>query len=213
MKADAIAWPHPERMQLQSIVNYVYSGELLLPVTLHAGFALGKSVTIGADVRWLVCREICLPDKANVSISLPITSNPPQDDPALKAEFAQVHSRILVPLPASARTRTVDDGQQFIVSISPLDFPKDGTTEFFPLVPDQTDNATAPRIAPSGKGLRILLKKSDRLLNPVTQLSGVVVLPDGRSFVVNSPVTTVSAKRKKEPHATATFNSPYRMGQ
>ena len=43
----------------------------------------------------------------------------------------------------------------------------------------------------------IYLKKSDQLVNPIQQISGVLVLNDGRSFIFDSPLEQANSKKSK----------------
>ena len=63
--ATEIEWPAPERIPLGPLMNFGYSDEVLLPVTLQAPDSLtpGSRVRIEADAYWLVCEEICIPEE------------------------------------------------------------------------------------------------------------------------------------------------------
>lgn len=185
-------WPYPERVQLGSIVNYVYSGNLLLPINMQVGSLKGKTVSLSADVKWLVCSDVCIPGKATLSLELPVSSNAPQNDPTQKAAFAE--SRTHIPKPFTGSTHTIDANQEFIIKVDHLELR--APAQFFPLIPNQIDNTSAPRIVSMGKGMDIYLKKSDQLLKPVQQISGVLVLNDGRSFMVDSLLESNSNRHK-----------------
>jgi DsbC/DsbD-like thiol-disulfide interchange protein len=60
--AGEIAWPTPERIPAGPLVNYGYDGDVVLPVSLRVTPAAGsRPLAIGVDVRWLVCKDICVP--------------------------------------------------------------------------------------------------------------------------------------------------------
>jgi hypothetical protein len=59
---------------------------------------------------------------------------------------------------------------------------------FFPLEPGQVDNPAPQKLQSSSTGARILLKKSDLLLKPITVLRGVLVMPDGPAYRIDAPV-------------------------
>ena len=193
INAGEFQWPYPERAQIGSIVNYVYSGDLLLPIAMQAGSVKGKTTSLSADVKWLVCRDICIPGKATLSLELPVSSNAPQNDPAVKAAFAE--SRAHIPKPLASSTHASDAGQEFIIKVDHLELR--APAQFFPLVPNQIDNTSAPRIISMGKGMDIYVKKSDQLLKPIQQISGILLLNDGRSFVFDSPLEDSNSKKHK----------------
>ena len=71
--ASAIQWPLPERLDLQGLINYGYSNEVTLPVTLTpARDGLAGDVKVKAS--WLICKDICIPE--SVELSAPLAANP-----------------------------------------------------------------------------------------------------------------------------------------
>src|SRR5512140_1177806 len=74
--AGEILWAGPERLQpSKELVDYGYDGEVLLPLTIHASStsSLSTSVEFGAEVKWLVCREVCIPEHADLHLTLPVS--------------------------------------------------------------------------------------------------------------------------------------------
>ncbi|MFO1331460.1 MAG: protein-disulfide reductase DsbD family protein [Rubrivivax sp.] len=71
-----IEWPAPERLPLGPLVNYGYEGELLLPLafTAPADARPGSTLALTAHVRWLVCREVCIPEEATLRLQLPVAA-------------------------------------------------------------------------------------------------------------------------------------------
>ena len=70
----ALHWPVPMRLWVGPLANYGYEGEVLLPMrlTLPATWAAGQtSVTLRAKAAWLICREVCIPGEASLSLDLP----------------------------------------------------------------------------------------------------------------------------------------------
>ncbi len=72
--AGEIQWPAPERIELAGLMNYGYEGTVTLMVPIQAPETLqaGASVALQAEVFWLVCKEMCLPGDANLSLELPV---------------------------------------------------------------------------------------------------------------------------------------------
>jgi thiol:disulfide interchange protein/DsbC/DsbD-like thiol-disulfide interchange protein len=70
-------WPVPQRLRTGPIVNFGYEGEVLLPATVKvpANAAAGSSITIKGKAEWLVCKDVCIPEDGEVSVSLPIASS------------------------------------------------------------------------------------------------------------------------------------------
>src|ERR1035437_4137449 len=83
-KAGEIQWPAPVVLKdhTGTVIGNGYEGELFLPVTITppADLKPGTTVELTAAAEWLMCEEICVPGKATVKLSLPISADAPQPD-------------------------------------------------------------------------------------------------------------------------------------
>lgn len=71
--ASEIEWPEPEKFSEGGLTTYGYTGETLLPVTITVPDKLAESsYNLSANVQWLVCKDICIPESQTVSIELPV---------------------------------------------------------------------------------------------------------------------------------------------
>ena len=77
-----LQWPAPhEFLDPGDIRTFGYTGALVLsskmavPAEWPDRLAAGLRVT--ADVRWLACKDVCIPDKANLNLVLPLSPDPP----------------------------------------------------------------------------------------------------------------------------------------
>src|SRR3954468_14618423 len=93
-KADAIQWPRPKRLPVGPLMDYGYEGMPWLLTKLTAPADASGTATIKAAVTWLVCKQICIPEEANLSIDLPV--GPAVHDPAMAKDFAA--ARALLPV-------------------------------------------------------------------------------------------------------------------
>ena len=98
--AGPFVWPVPERIPYGPLVNYGYSNEVihLIPVTISSDAQPGAGpLALAGTARWLVCREVCIPESAEVSVSLALAERG-QTDPAVRELFARARAA----LPANA---------------------------------------------------------------------------------------------------------------
>ena len=72
--AGEIVWPAPTRQPTGPLMNYGYKDEVLLPVPITAPATAkpGETVTLKAQATFLVCEEICVPEDAELTLSLPV---------------------------------------------------------------------------------------------------------------------------------------------
>ncbi|MDB5050706.1 MAG: Thiol:disulfide interchange protein [Fibrobacteres bacterium] len=158
--ASPIQWPHPERIDVPPLMNYGYEGEVLLPVeiTAPANLPAGKS-ELKAKAKWVVCKDICLPGSAELSLSLPATETSalPPADPAHAALFTA--ARAALPLQTSAwkfSALAIDSTLTLIAT------PPPGATlaslSFFPDESDLLENAAPQAFYPIQGGYALDLK-------------------------------------------------------
>jgi len=194
LRAGAIEWPAPRRLPIPPLVDYGYEGEVLLPVPIEdtAGLAVGKAVTLAVDIKAIVCREVCMPAKAQLTLLLPVSAERVRESAEAAALFRAAKKTLPKPAPASWRAVAKDLGDSFELTV-----PTGQTTSqawFAPLEPQQIENATPQKTASTMKGIRLILKKSDQLLKPVLRLRGVLVLPE-EAYLIDAPVISSPAKR------------------
>jgi len=78
-RAGEIIWPAPKAYPIGPLTNYGYSNQVSLPVPLEVpADAAAGPVTIAARATWLVCEDICIPEDADLQITLNV--GPPQID-------------------------------------------------------------------------------------------------------------------------------------
>jgi thiol:disulfide interchange protein DsbD len=92
-----ILWPYPEAQRVGPLLNYGYSGEVVLlqeitpPVDAKAG-----PVSLAADASWLVCKDICIPEKATLTLAFAVAAG----DPPAQAGDAPLFAKARAQLPA-----------------------------------------------------------------------------------------------------------------
>ena len=182
--AGPIRWPQPIRLGSGSVVDYGYEGRVLLMAPIEA--TLGRNSAsiprLSADVKYIVCREVCIPGKAHLTLAAPAGGN----WAPWRALFEQTRAQFPKPMPAGWKVTAVSDNQHFILSVQAR--PQVSSASFFPLEPSQIENSSAQDFAATRNGFRLTLKKSDQLTRPITTLRGLIVLGPGRAFEVAAPV-------------------------
>jgi suppressor for copper-sensitivity B len=62
-------WPAPRRFEAFGLQSYGYTGEVIFPVTASL-VRPGEPVALRLTWRYLVCREVCMPGEAELSLDL-----------------------------------------------------------------------------------------------------------------------------------------------
>ena len=186
--AAEVQWPRPERLQpSKALVDFGYSDEVLLPRTMHASTSssVGAPVEFGVEVKWLVCREVCIPEHADLHLTLPVSPAAGVDQQHAQL-FAKTDKLLPQPLPSGWKVSFASAKDDFILNIranKPIT-----QAIFFPLDPGQIDNPSPQKLQPSDTGATLVLKKSDLLLKPISVLRGVLVIPSGPAYRIEAPV-------------------------
>jgi DsbC/DsbD-like thiol-disulfide interchange protein len=188
--AGDIQWPRPERMQLvKELADYGYRNDVLLIVPIHIPKSIivsgALATPLALEAKWLICREICLPDHAHLQIGLPLASQA-KPIPSSAQLFADTEKLLPKPLPRGWKASAASTKDDFILSI--VVGKRITQADFFPLDPGQIDNPAPQKLQPSGAGIKITLKKSDLLLKPITILRGVLVIPGSPPYRIEAPV-------------------------
>jgi DsbC/DsbD-like thiol-disulfide interchange protein len=186
-QASEIEWPAPERLGAGTVIDYGYAESVLLPAEVRApgDVKADTSVTFSATVRWLVCRDICVPGKADLTFSLPVRESPGAVS-AWHELFQATLARVPKPPPAGWKAEAISEKDDFVLTMRTGG--KTANATFFPLDEDEIENS-APQVASSlPGGVRLTLKKSDRLINTPQTLRGVLDLGEGRAYEVSAPV-------------------------
>src|SRR5438105_1356224 len=73
IKTGDLQFPAPQRIQDHGLTDYGYEGEVVLLSRLRMPVgSTSNKAEIGADVKYLVCREVCVPARESVGLSLPV---------------------------------------------------------------------------------------------------------------------------------------------
>lgn len=191
--ASPLQFPAPRRLPLGPLMDFGYENEVLFPFTVQAAAtARPGPAVLHAKVDWLVCREVCIPGKAELEENLPLVSGPPANgDPADSA----LYNRLARELPAS-----LPGGDKAIFQPTPAGFRLAVTTgrretqaEFFPEDQDILDNPAPQTVTPTANGLILDLRKDANLAANPAQLKGVLELSGGRNYEIAATPGTVAA--------------------
>jgi thiol:disulfide interchange protein DsbD len=188
-RAGAIRWPQPVRLGSGSVIDYGYEDQVLLMASIEraANSMPAVAVPIAADVKYIVCREVCIPGKAHLSLAISPVGDPPAQEAKWHRLFQQTRAQLPKAAPANWKVSATSDKDHFVLSVRSAGPIKSAT--FFPMESGQIENSAAQAFASTGDGFRLTLQKSDQLVQPIPTLRGLVVLGHGRAFEIAAPVT------------------------
>lgn len=117
-QADTIAWPVPRRFDVGGLYNFGYEGETVLPVSISvpADAAAGSTARLAVTVKWLACREECIPGKADLDLQLPITREAAKPDTRWIRQFSD--ARLAQPQATAWKATAREDGDRFAITLA-----------------------------------------------------------------------------------------------
>ena len=206
--AGGIKWPHPERIPFGELANYGYSEQVLLrtEIVVPAGLKAGDNVTVKADAAWLVCKDICIPEKATLDLTLPVVDGTPSAASEWRDAFADARSREPLknaPFDARFAATASDVTLYFQPTVSRIELGKGA--QFFPFTKGWL-KASAPQSAEArDAGFAIAVPPGWRLRDAERRQStetidGVLVVP---SVSGATQAFELTLRRGDVPAATA----------
>ena len=107
--AGDIEWPTPHRFELPPLVNYGYAKEAvhLVTITAPSDLPAGRRVDFDAKVSWLVCADLCIPENAQLHLTLPSSASAAAGA-SLDTEHASLFTDARKELPGTAPATTAE---------------------------------------------------------------------------------------------------------
>ena len=187
--AGTLQWPTPRRLGTPSIVDFGYQDAvtLIAPMRVDSRLAPRQPASIIAQVKVLVCREMCIPGNAQLSLTLPVKSESPARDTRTRNLFTAARKSLPRPAPTNWKLNLDAERHTFVLTANVGR--EISQADFFPLAESQISNTASQKLLPVAGGFRLTLQKSDQLLKPIERLKGVLVLSDGRSYLIGVRVS------------------------
>ena len=201
--SDALQFPAPTRLPLGPLMDFGYENEVVFPVPMHIApdfHPASPQATLAAHVTWLVCREVCIPGKGDVGLTVKALSEPPMVEPfdlAAQNLIAKFQAQLPKPLPTADTATFSTTPKTFVLDVRTGS--KQSSAQFFPL--DQTIIANAaPQPAQAiTNGVQLTLTKDDNLQAPPQRLNGLLELPDGTAYEIHATPGTIAATATTAP--------------
>jgi len=204
--AGDIQFPAPRRLPNGPLMDFGYEDEVLFPLTLTvASTAKPGPVALHAKVDWLVCREVCIPGKAELEVPAQIVEAPIKGKISKgdisSAGDEDIYKRFIgkLPesLPTSAKATFAPTADGFKLALTTGQ--RETEAQFFPAEQNILSNPAAQTVTPTTNGLVLDLKKDPNIAAAPTQLAGVIELSGGRNYEITAlPGAVASAAPKSD---------------
>ncbi|MBO9559546.1 MAG: thioredoxin family protein [Caulobacter sp.] len=196
--AGDIVWPTPEKSRVGPLLDFAYTGEVLLPVPISvpASAQVGSVVTLKAAAAFLVCEQVCVPEDAVVTLTLPVVAGTPGTDPKWGAKVAETLAK--APKPAGLRAVFALQGSvlKLAVTGAPLRGADMSGAFFYPYSGKAIEHPPEQPIERGPEGLTLSLTPGydfTQAETKPTELSGVLAL-NGVAYEITATPGTIPAE-------------------
>lgn len=191
-QAGPIQWPTPSIQAIGPLVNYGYEGKpaLLVDVTVPADAKPGARFQPTAEVRWLVCKDVCIPEQVTLGLDLPVAA---QGKPGPDADLIDAwRNAIPKPAPFAVKLTAAPQGVR-------LTGPTGGVTKayFFADTWGAVAHSAPQALTAEAGGWALDIPAGDEPLAAGKPLSGVVVLTTAtgeQAWTVSAPMPEGAGK-------------------
>ena len=176
-RVSQLHWPIPELISTPPFATHAYHGEVLLLAQITPPAVIAEDqVTLAGQSAWLVCKQLCLRETADLTLTLPVASATRYDREnqarfdATRADWPQTSADIQVSVERFEQTFYLQ-----ISGASELTTPP----HFYPYQGEQVEPAASQRLFTGETGYQLAVMVSQFNHSPLPQLNGVLVNPVG----------------------------------
>ena len=213
-KAGAIQWPYPEPLPVGPLMNYGYDDEvvLLTELTPPAG-AREATVPIKAHAEWLVCKDICVPEKGDLDIALPVSKAEPKKNPMFQAHIERAKNQLPTDVAGWTSEASMSGGALVVRLTAPEGAEPPAKAHFFPEREGLIEPAAPEKLTRAGRALTIEMKLADPPPADLKALRGVVVSDSGWKGSDGRKAMNVAASVGTAPLASVGGSTESRVGE
>jgi thiol:disulfide interchange protein len=181
--AGPLQFPPPKRLPLGPLMDFGYDNEVLFPIEIDVANARPGPGVLDAKVSWLVCREVCIPGKADLEINRTISVTGSATGATVEPDaslYNRLANNLPTALPSSDKAVFQPTSTGFRLAVATGQ--RETQAAFFPSDETVVDNPSPQPVTPTAKGLILDLKKDTNLAANPAQLNGVLELSGGRAY-------------------------------
>ena len=178
--AGGIVWPAPRALPAGPLMNYGYEGEVfhLVSITVPAQASAGTEATLAARADWLVCKETCIPEGADLSLTLPVAQGA-EFDARWHPPIAATRDALPRPAPAGWSVSAVASGPVIALQLPAGDNDNPGRLQFFADREKEIEPSVAQVATARDGRVELQLPVAHELATAFPRLQGVLTAERG----------------------------------
>ena len=195
--AGPLVFPQPERLPVGPLVSYGYTNEVVLLTRLTApdGLAAGTPIRLRGHAAWLVCEKICIPEEADVTLTLPVAAGKPAPGAGATA-IERARQAVPSPSPWPASLRATSETVTVSVAAPGLEPDRIAGVSFFPDRWGVIDHAAVQDVTIDRNGITLRAARGQLTEGADSDLEGVLVIretldqgPVSQAFAIKAVAT------------------------
>jgi thiol:disulfide interchange protein DsbD len=190
--AGAIEFPAPLRIATPPLMGYGYEDEVLLPMVLEtpASLPAGTDVVLAGRADWIECKEVCIPGRAEVGLTLPVRVEPA---PASKEAPSFAETRRRQPgAPEGWQIEASSAAGKILLAFQPPGGGRVRDAYFFATDAKIVDHPAPQVLHPGAVRHRLDVVRASNRTEPLGRIEGVLWV-EGSAVRVDVPVTELGA--------------------
>ncbi len=176
--ADNIQWPFPKVFKSSGLITYGYDGDvfLLSKITPPKVLQADSQHTLKARAQWLACAKICVPGRADLELSLSVST----DTPEINQEIQQLFKTIQNKWPITKSDWNVQSGQDkknIYLHLTSTNEYSDNLTNisFFPLDSTAFNFSGFKKVTPNNNIYKLPITQPTTFEGNIKKIEGVLV--------------------------------------
>lgn len=177
-EASKIQWPYPERIAYGDFTNFGYHDEVILLTEITTPKALEvDQIEIKANVKWLVCKDVCIPEQANLTVELPVSTQEIIDEQH-KQMFKEARLKIPKQIPVEAHSNLGQENLLLSVDLPGLGMNRVTNVSYFPFSAGVINNSASQSFFVNESGIFLELLLDEKVDKTTTSFDGIIVIDE-----------------------------------
>lgn len=193
--AKPIEWAAPQRLPLGPLTNFGYEGTVdhIVRIETPSSLVVGSTATLKASASWLVCKDVCIPEEAELTLTLPVAANS-ATTPAIQAQFDTAFARISKPN-SNWQTSAKIEGNTLQLTLNSLTALGKLPTDvfFYPDLEELILNAAPQKLTATANRLVLEIPLATPINTDATSITGTLVANAGLGGEANASTMLITA--------------------
>ena len=178
-----IQWPTPLWIDVSGgLTSYGYYDNILfmMEATAPADLQPGDEITLMAEADWLICEDICIPEYADIELTLTVAEDEVDYNEEWLPLFAETREDLHVTLDYWEASGSYEDGRATLtLSTDAFSLPEYSEIRYFAKKDSEIENGAEQPFTISGNSITMELQKSTYKSGDIERLWGLLYSPDG----------------------------------